>query len=126
MRSSAAVGSTPMKQQQKKQKSSLVTIGLDLGDRRHRFCVLDGAGKVVEEGTLRNERVSLAELSRRYGRALIVMEAGCHSPGISRFLEQEGCRVLKRSRIESADPGQHLQAVPILPGRGGQKPGSER
>ncbi len=66
----AAVTSTPMKQQQKKQKSREVTIGLDLGDCRHRFCVLDEAGKVVEERTLRNERVSLAELSRRYRGAL--------------------------------------------------------
>ena len=69
-------------------------IGLDLGDRRHRFCVLDGAGEVVEEGTLRNERVSLAELSRRYGGALIG-----DGSGMSQSLDQslsrgEGCRVL--------------------------------
>jgi hypothetical protein len=56
-----------------------ITIGLDLGDRRHRFCVLDGGGQVTEEGVLANSRKSLGELSSRYPAALIVMEAGCHS-----------------------------------------------
>src|SRR6476469_7927837 len=71
-----------------------ITIGLDLGDRCHRFCVLDGKGEVVEEGTLSNKRESLSELSRRYRRALMVMEAGCHSPWISRYLEEAGCEVV--------------------------------
>ena len=62
---------------------SRITIGLGLGDRRHRFCALDGKGQVIEEGTLSNKRESLGELSRRYRRALVLMEAGCHSPWIS-------------------------------------------
>lgn len=80
-----------MKQQQ---KSSKITIGLDLGDRRHRFCVLDKSGEVVEEGSVGNDRVFLSGLSARYLGALVVMEAGCHSPWISRYLEEQGCRVL--------------------------------
>jgi transposase len=77
-----------------KNKSSEVTIGLDLGDRRHRFCALDDAGRVVEEGSVGNERVSLGGLSCRYRGALMVLEAGCHSPWVSRYLEEQGCRVL--------------------------------
>jgi transposase len=80
-----------MKQQQ---KSSNITIGLDLGDRQHRFCVLDKWGAVMEEGSVGNDRVFLAELSGRYRGARVVMEAGCHSPWISRYLEQQGCEVL--------------------------------
>ena len=68
-------------------KGNRITIGLDLGDRRHRFCALDEKGQVIEEGTLSNKRESLGELSRRYRRALVLMEAGCHSPWISRHLE---------------------------------------
>jgi transposase len=75
-------------------KSSEITIGLDLGDRRHRFCVLDGVGGIIEEGSVRNERVALRELSGRYRGALMVLEAGCHSPWISRYLEDLDCRVL--------------------------------
>src|SRR5258708_28998321 len=80
-----------MKQQQ---KSSNITIGLDLGDRRHWFCVLDKSGEVMEEGSVGNDRVFLGELGRRYRGARVVMEAGCHSPWISRYLEQQGCEVL--------------------------------
>src|SRR5438094_5147181 len=70
------------------------TIGLDLGERRHRFCALNGKGEVVEEGTLGNERASLARLSSHYPGALIVMEAGCHSPWVSRYLEGLGWEVI--------------------------------
>jgi transposase len=77
-----------------KKKGSDITIGLDLGDRRHRFCVLDGAGGIMEEGSVPNERAVLGELSRRYRGALVVLEAGCHSPWISRYLEEQRCRVL--------------------------------
>src|SRR5438128_3278808 len=70
------------------------TVGLDLGERRHRFCVLNGKGEVVEEAILSNDRASLARLSARYRGALDVMEAGAHSPWVSRYLEGLGCRVL--------------------------------
>jgi transposase len=75
-------------------KRGRITIGLDLGDRRHRFCALDKEGQVLEEGTLGNTRECLSKLSCRYGGALIVMEAGCHSPWISRYLERLGCEVV--------------------------------
>src|SRR5437899_6354443 len=61
-----------MKQQT---KSSNITVGLDLGDRRHRFCALDERGEVVEEGSICNERDSLRKLAGRYHGALGVMEA---------------------------------------------------
>ena len=80
-----------MKQQK---KSSDITIGLDLGDRRHRFCVLDGASGIIEEGSVRNDRIALRELGGRYPGALLVVEAGCHSPWLSRYLQEQGCRVL--------------------------------
>src|SRR5215470_1365079 len=78
----------------KQDKRGTITIGLDLGDRRHRFCALDTEGHVVEEDTLGNTRECLSELSCRDGGALIVMEAGCHSPWISRYLEGMGCEVV--------------------------------
>ena len=66
------------------------TIGLDLGERRHRFCALNGKGEVAEEGTRGNDRASLARLAARYRGALAVMEAGAHSPWVSRYLEGPG------------------------------------
>ena len=38
-----------MKQQT---KGSNITVGLDLGDRRHRFCALDEPGEVVEQDSI--------------------------------------------------------------------------
>jgi len=75
-------------------KSNGTTIGLDLGDRRQRFCALGERGQVLEEGSVANNRTALSELSGRYPEALVVMEAGCHSPWISRYLEQAGCEVV--------------------------------
>jgi transposase len=71
-----------------------ITIGLDLGDRRHRFCVLGGVGEVVEEGSLVNDRAQLSALIARYPAAVVVMEAGGHSPWVSRYLKQLGGEVI--------------------------------
>ena len=49
-----------------------ITIGLDLGDRRHTYCVLDETGKVAREGTLGNTREQLATVARSYPGATAV------------------------------------------------------
>jgi transposase len=77
-----------------KQEQKHITIGLDLGERRHRFCALDGTAAVLEEGSLSNDRAALGQLSARYRGALVVMEAGAHSPWISRYLESQGIEVI--------------------------------
>ena len=71
-----------------------VTIGLDLGDKRHAFCVLDRCGEILKKGSLHNERNELAKLASAYPRALVVMEAGTHSPWISRFLDSLGMEIV--------------------------------
>ncbi len=71
-----------------------ITIGLDLGDRRHTYCVLDETGKVAREGTLGNTREQLATMARSYPGATAVMEAGMHSPWVSRFLQELGLRAV--------------------------------
>ena len=77
-----------------KTNSSSLTIGLDLGDRKHAICVLSKDAEVLREGTITNSRESLTRLSRRHPRALIVMEVGMHSPWTSRFFQELGHRVL--------------------------------
>ena len=71
-----------------------ITIGLDLGDRRHAYCVLDEAGKMAREGSLGNTREQLASMARSYPGATAVMEAGTHSPWVSRFLQELGLRAV--------------------------------
>jgi transposase len=71
-----------------------ITIGLDLGDRRHTYCVLDEAGKIAREGSLSNTREQLAAMAESYPGATVVMEAGTHSPWVSRFLQELGLRAV--------------------------------
>jgi len=66
------------------------TIGLDLGDRSHYVCVLDAQGQIIHEGPMLNERVALALLLVKYPAATVALEAGTHSPWISRHLTSLG------------------------------------
>lgn len=68
-------------------------LGLDLGDRKHWLCVLDAAGTVVREGPVPNTRPALQQLLKEFPGATIALEAGTHSPWISRFLEEHGAKV---------------------------------
>ena len=71
-----------------------LTIGLDLGDRRHTVCVLNEAGDIVTEETLVNTREVLTAFCARYPGATIVMETGTHSPWISRLVAALGHPVI--------------------------------
>jgi transposase len=70
------------------------TVGLDLGDQRHFACVLDAAGQVIREGFLMNTRPALLKLLAEFPRATVAMEAGTHSPWVSRFLAEHGAKVI--------------------------------
>jgi len=70
------------------------TLGLDLGDQRHFVCVLNATGQVIREGFLTNTRPALLKLLEDFPAATVAMEAGTHSPWISRFLSEHGARVI--------------------------------
>ena len=75
-------------------KETTLTVGLDVGDRYVRVCVLDDAGEVIEESRLPTKAASL---ERRFGgsdRMRMVLEAGTHSPWLSRLLQGLGHEVL--------------------------------
>lgn len=71
-----------------------LTIGLDLGDRRHTVCVLNVSGDVVTEETIVNTRECLEAFAARFPTATIIMETGTHSPWVSRLFEARQHRVL--------------------------------
>jgi len=54
------------------------TLGLDLGDRQHHFCVLDATGQIVREASLPNTRPALAQLLADFPRATVALAAGTH------------------------------------------------
>jgi transposase len=70
------------------------TLGLDLGDRAHHVCVLDASGQIVREASLPNTRPALSQLLADFPHATVALEAGTHSPWISRYLTDLGATVL--------------------------------
>ena len=71
-----------------------ITIGIDLGDRKHTACVLSAAGDIVAEQVIVNDRACLTAFAQRYPGATIVMETGTHSPWVSRLLADLGHEVI--------------------------------
>ena len=76
-------------------KNTMPTVGFDLGDRFTVFCELDShSGEVVERGRVRTTRPKLSEFLRSRPPSLVVMEAGQHSPWVSRLAEAAGHEVV--------------------------------
>ncbi len=70
------------------------TIGMDLGDETHSVCVIDQSGKLVTEGTVANTISAIKTFAAGWPEARTVLEAGTHSPWISRLLERAGHTVI--------------------------------
>lgn len=66
------------------------TVGIDLGDRFSRYCIVNGDGEVIEEGRLRTEANAFRQQFQGEERMRIAMECGTHSPWLSRLLEELG------------------------------------
>jgi transposase len=81
------------KHSNKKQLMNTETIGIDLGDKMSRYCIVDQDGEVVEEGSFRNQPSSI---ETHFGgeRRRIALEAGAQSAWISRELERLGHEVI--------------------------------
>jgi transposase len=72
-----------------------MTAGLDLGDKYSYLCLIDTqSGEVVEEGRLRTTPEALRRRFRSERPLRIALEAGTHSPWVSRLLEECAHEVL--------------------------------
>jgi transposase len=71
-----------------------ITIGLDLGDRKHAACVLSASGEILAETAIPNTRECLTALAQKNPSAVFVLETGTHSPWVSRLLESLGHEVI--------------------------------
>jgi transposase len=72
----------------------VITIGLDLGDKTSRYCVLDGSGQVAAEGSVATTKKAMAEKFGSLERCRIAVEVGSHSPWLSRLLSSLGHEVI--------------------------------
>jgi transposase len=67
-----------------------MTAGLDLGDRYSYLCLIDTvSGEVIEEGRLRTTPEALRRRFCSEQPLRVAIEAGTHSPWVSRLLEEE-------------------------------------
>lgn len=69
-------------------------IGIDLGDKKHHFCVLNQAAEIEQEGTVTNSQAGLQRTFGSFEPSLIAIETGTHSKWISSLLEKLGHTVL--------------------------------
>jgi transposase len=70
-----------------------VTVGIDLGDRFSRYCVVNQDGEVMEEGRIATTPTALERHFAGESRQRIAMECGTHSPWVSRLLRGLGHEV---------------------------------
>ncbi len=73
----------------------LVTAGVDIGDRNSHLCLIDTeSGEVIEESKVRTSPEAFERCFSNAERMRIAIEAGAHSPWVSRLLEGCGHEVL--------------------------------
>lgn len=70
-----------------------MVIGMDLGDKKNVIVVFDKEGKEAEVAQIANTAKQLQKFYAKYPGAVVVIEAGTHSPWISRLLSGMGHEV---------------------------------
>jgi len=71
-----------------------ITIGVDLGDKKHQVCVIDLNGQIIKTCQIDNTLKKVTNFFSHYKKATVALEAGTHSPWVSRTLQEVGCKVL--------------------------------
>src|ERR1700730_17932700 len=61
------------------------TIGMDLGDKTSRYCMLGAGGETVSEGSVGTPKKAMNEKFGGMGRCRVAIEVGTHSPWASRL-----------------------------------------
>jgi transposase len=67
-----------------------ITIGMDLGDKTSRYCVLGRNGELLSEGSVATTRKGMTQKFAGMRRCRVAMEVGTHSPWLSRWLASLG------------------------------------
>src|SRR5258705_4978637 len=63
-----------------------LTVGIDLGDRSSRYCILNEAGEIVSEDSLLTTKAGLSSLFGKMPASRVALEVGTHSPWVSRYI----------------------------------------
>jgi transposase len=80
-----------------KRPSDGITIGMDLGDKTSRYCVLDECGEITLERSTATTKKGMLQVFGALPRCRIALEVGTHSPWVSRLLSSLGHEVIVAS-----------------------------
>jgi transposase len=90
----------------RKQLVRKITIGLDLGDRSSRYCILSQDGEVIQAGSAASTKQGLNRVFGSLRHSRLALEVGTHSPWVSRHLKALGHEVIvanpRRTRLIAA------------------------
>ena len=75
-------------------KSTNVTVGMDLGDKASRYCVLDENGEVLREASVGTTKEAITQVFATMKACRVAIEVGTHSPWVSRLLKSFGHEVI--------------------------------
>ena len=71
-----------------------ITVGLDVGDKTSRCCVLGPDGEVLAESSVATTKKAITQKFSAMPRCRVAMEVGTHSPWLSRLLTSLGFEVI--------------------------------
>jgi transposase len=94
MKKSSSSRQNPKPVAKTKRAKQSVTIGMDLGDRNSRYCLLSDEGEILEEDQVATTKAGMTQKFGSLGRARIAIEVGTHSPWVSRLLQKLGHEVV--------------------------------
>src|SRR5512146_3139068 len=78
----------------RKQPGGELTFGIDLGDRSFHYCVLGANGDVVQSNGAPTTKKGINAIFAGLPRCRLALEAGTHSPWVSRQLRSLGHEVI--------------------------------
>jgi transposase len=74
--------------------SQRLTVGIDLGDRTSRYCILNAEGDPISEGSLPTTKGGFDSLLGKMPSSRVALEVGTHSSWVSRQLAALGHEVI--------------------------------
>jgi transposase len=82
------------RRKQESRPTERITIGMDLGDKTSRYCVLNESGEVILERSVATTKKGMLQAFGAIKRCRIAIEVGTHSPWVSRLLSGVGHEVI--------------------------------
>jgi transposase len=99
-------------------------VGVDLGDRWSRYCVLDQKDQVLEEDSVATTGRAFRKLFGDRPAARVVIEVGTHSPWVQRLLQEFGHETITANPryVRLIDSSGSKNPVQVLARTGTRKP----